>query len=129
MDKVFILNQAYEESRYYRIFHHTIYVLFMALYLALLGIQLSSITSISLIKANVVQNFTVVVLLFVLMPLYYCYIISSYHKTIATINSLIAYLASLSNDELGGLLPDSSQQELRKALNLLLFKKYEVIIR
>lgn len=37
-----LLNQAFEESRYYRKFHHTVFVLAATLYAGLLALQLNA---------------------------------------------------------------------------------------
>ncbi len=120
MDRTFILNQAFEESRYHRRFHHTVYTLFMTIYIALLGFQISFTEQIEQIRAQTPLVITFVVIFLVLIPIYVLYIIVDYHKRIATINSLIANLWESKDSDI--------KETFSNGLNTLLFDKYKDVL-
>lgn len=111
-----LLVQALEESRYHRRFHHTIFVLAVTLYSGLLVIQLSN----SVTVAEGFPRYFVIIGVGVIIPLYFIYLIFSYHETISKINSIIYELAAP--------MLDTARQGCDRLrmdlLNALLFKKY-----
>jgi hypothetical protein len=126
MDKDFILNQAFEESRYHRQFHHVVYTLFITIYIALLGFQISNPDSIEVIRGQTIVAVLFCICIFFIIPFYICYVIVNYHETIAYLNSLIATISIPLASNLD--LPMKSNHRLKKALDMLLFGKYRGII-
>ena|SRR5712691_1133694 len=90
--KVVVLNQSFEESRYYRRFHHTVWTLFVTFYILLLGAEVSSPGNFSRMRPEPRLWIPFSLLLFLLIPGYVSRIVLRYHRTIATLNSLIANL-------------------------------------
>jgi len=126
MDRLFILNQAFEESRYHRRFHHVVYTLFMTLYLAFLGFQISFPSNIEAVRGQTTLAVILGICIFLLIPLYICYVVLTYHKTIARLNSLIANINIPLDSDLD--LSVKSSETFRKALATLLFGKYKGVI-
>jgi hypothetical protein len=122
MDQTFLLNQAYEESRYYRRFHHTIYTVFITVYIALLGFQISFPSSIEALRNQISLAIIFGIILFVLLPLYVCYIIIGYHKTVAYINAFIA------QNTIGDKKEQSLNVIYNEATDILFFEKYYDIL-
>jgi hypothetical protein len=95
MTKEEIITTAYEESRYHRQFHHTLFGIYFALYLALLGYQLSNQADVQKIAANDSLRIPVALALYAFCPGLLTGIFIRYHYTIARLNSLIANAAGV----------------------------------
>lgn len=120
-----LLTQAFEESRYYRRFHHTIFVLAITLYSGLLALQLSK----PIITNQGFTKWALVAIVGLIIPIYLCRLIIQYHVTIAKLNYVIYSLGSskyrASRDSLHDtLLPHAENQ----AINDFLFKKYGMAV-
>ena len=81
-----LLTQLFEESRYYRRFHHTIFIMAVTLYSGLLAVQSSSK---ELLLHCSAQGWIVAAIFVLIIPAYLFYLIFSYHKKIVIVNSLI----------------------------------------
>lgn len=115
-----LLNQAFEESRYYRKFHHTIFVLAVTLYAGLIAIQLHK--PIQIKNEFALYFFAGVILIFI--PGYISYLIFTYHVKISKVNAAISIISS-------NLLKSVKIDDARihpdlidKLLDEFLFKKY-----
>lgn len=111
-----LLNQAFEESRYYRKFHHTIFVLAVTLYAGLIAIQLHK--PIHIKNEFALYFFVSVILIFI--PGYFSYLIYEYHKRISKINVVISIL---SRNFLKSIRIDDPEVP-SECLDEFLFKKY-----
>jgi hypothetical protein len=125
MNTELILTQAFEESRYHRNFHHVIYTLFMTLYIAFLGFQISAPDQIEAIRGQVGVSIGVGAIVFLLIPAYICYLIVTYHKTIVHLNAIIAFTAVLPDDIASSV---AKNPTLARAFDVMLFKKYQKAI-
>lgn len=93
MKPIEIITNAYEESRYHRQFHHTLFNIYFALYLALLAYQLTNRGEIKKIAANDWLMIPVALTLYAILPILLSVIFFRYHDTIARLNRLIAEVA------------------------------------
>lgn len=82
-----MLEQAYEESRYHRQFHHFLFGTLITLYTALLGFQVSN--SNCFVSISTVNIVSLCVGLYVVIPCVFIYLFWTYHNRIAMLNVLI----------------------------------------
>ncbi len=122
MNTEFFLSQTFEESRYYRRFHHTVYTLFITVYIALLGLQISFPEHIGKIRDEAVLAFLFIFFIVIIVPGYVLWILMNYHKRVANLNSLIANIAA--NDEDFKKFVDKHDSELVGAFNEFVYDKY-----
>jgi hypothetical protein len=120
----FVLQQAYEESRYHRRFHHTVMSLYATFLVALLGFQAAYPDKLIKIANDTWLSMTVATT-FLFLVLYGAVIVLAYHRTIATLNSLIAHIVPPS--ELRAL-KKKGQNNLDRGLDKLFFRKYERVL-
>lgn len=128
-----ILNQAFEESRYYRKFHHILYTLHMTLFLTLLGVQIANPTIMTTIRNDSLKTLIFVGVLLLLLPAYVIYVIFRYHVVHAKLSSLIAVLAESEPaqqvfQKASQGLQDRGQLHLKTAWNALFKDNYKNII-
>jgi hypothetical protein len=84
-----LLREAYQQARYYRAFHHIIYTLFMTAYCALLGIGITRYTSMPSSKIPIILGIVLIILFFIILPIYIIIqIFFGYHRVITQISSV-----------------------------------------
>ena len=117
-----LLTQAFEESRYHRRFHHTIFILAVTLYTGLLALQLNGQVKI----CDSGTKWFLVIGVGIIVPAYLCWLIVQYHVTTPKINYVIYKLGTSKYKACrhDPLLPHFDHQ----ALNVFLFKKYGVAV-
>jgi ABC-type sugar transport system permease subunit len=93
-----LYNQFMEESRYYRRFHHTLFMLFTTIYLSLTGALTTADLSCNMILH--LKSWTVFGLLIFAIPAFYIWLILKYHFVYAKMKTGASHLASLL--EVGG---------------------------
>jgi hypothetical protein len=129
-DTEFLLNQAFEESRYYRHFYHTVFTLFVTFYLVLLGAQLSYPDKMKDMRVHSSANSVVfLLLLFIGVPIWIVYVFLKYHKRIANLNALIAVTLKRKQIDLqvSGL-ENQAAENFQRATGELFLHKYSLII-
>lgn len=114
-----LLNQAFEESRYYRKFHHTVFVLAATLYAGLLALQLNASTLLCNWRDTIAFCFFAFVIILVI-PGYFSYLIFAYHRRISKINAVISILSRNLLKSIRINDPEIPQE----CLDEFLFKKY-----
>ena len=88
--KLRIIEHAFDESRYHRGFHHTLFNLFLTIFLSITGLLVANFDKVN--KLNDPLQY-LMILLFIILAAVYRQMIIRYHKRIATINSVIAGVA------------------------------------
>ncbi|PTQ97472.1 hypothetical protein C8R30_11151 [Nitrosomonas nitrosa] len=117
--KEILLNQAFEESRYYRKFHHTVFVLTATLYAGLMALQLNANNSLCISSDTITFCLLAFVIVFVI-PGYFCYLICEYHEKISKINAVI----SIYSRNLLKSIRINDPEIPQECLDEFLFKKY-----
>jgi hypothetical protein len=93
MSREMVLTQALEEARYYRRFHHTVWILWTTLYSAFLGAQVANLETIEKLRHSTVVAGTLTGCFFILLPLVIVYIFGHWHVIIFRLQALIAAYA------------------------------------